>query len=168
VQDTSGREQTSQQHPTDSAEMGAGGHTSTKVPELGGNGSFGLPTPRRDGPLKVTGGARYAADHPVKRVVHAVAIQSTIANGRVKNIDASAAEKAPGFLAILNHGKTPKLYRPSNDFMSASKPGEIRVVFEDDKVYYAGQYIALVVAETLQQANYAASQVKIDYDSSIP
>ncbi len=165
MQDTSGQGQNSQQHPTDTTGVGAAAdHTSNRLPELSGNGSFGRPTPRHDGTLKVTGQARYAADHPIRRVVHAVAIQSTIANGRVKNIDASAAEKAPGFLAILHHGKAPKLYRPSNDFMSATKPGEIRVVFEDDRVYYAGQYIALVVAETLQQANYAASLVKIEYD----
>src|SRR6185437_12147076 len=140
----------------------------TRMPELGGQGGFGNPTSRYDGPLKVTGRAAYAADHKIKGVVHAVAIQSPIANGRVRKIDSSAAEKAPGFLAILHHGRAPKLYRPSNDFMSATKPGEIRVVFEDDRVYYAGQYIALVVAETLQQANYAASLVKIEYDFQHP
>ena len=44
-----------------------------------------------------------------------------------------------------------------NNFESASKPGEIRVVFEDDRVHYAGQYIAVVVAETLQQAQRAGA-----------
>lgn len=139
-----------------------------RVPELSGRGGFGNPTSRYDGPLKVTGRAAYAADHQIKGVVHAVALQSPIANGRVRKIDSSTAEKAPGFLAILHHGKAPKLYRPSNDFMSATKPGEIRVVFEDEKVHYAGQYIALVVAETLQQANYAASLVSIDYELASP
>src|SRR5205085_5152364 len=138
--------------------------TTARMPELGGHGAFGIPTSRYDGPLKVTGRAAYAADHQIKGVVHAVAIQSPIANGRVRKIDSSAAEKAPGFLAILHHGRVQKLYRPSNDFVSATKPGEIRVVFEDDKVHYAGQYIALVVAETPEQANYAASVVKIDYE----
>ncbi|MGH9639650.1 MAG: xanthine dehydrogenase family protein molybdopterin-binding subunit, partial [Bryobacteraceae bacterium] len=137
-------------------------------PENSGQGAFGAPTSRCDGWLKVTGRARYAADHPVEGVVHAVAIQSSIANGRVKKIDGSAAGKAPGFLAILHHGRAPRLHRPSNDFMSATKPGEVRVVFEDDKVHYAGQYIALVVAETLQQAEYAASLVKIEYEFAPP
>jgi xanthine dehydrogenase YagR molybdenum-binding subunit len=148
--------------------MSTSTNTPAPLPELGGRGGFGNPTSRYDGPLKVTGRAAYAADHQIKGVVHAIAMQSPIANGRVKNIDSAAAEKAPGFLAILHHGRTPKLYRPSNDFMSATKPGEIRVVFEDDKVHYAGQYIALVVAETLEQANYAASLVKIDYEVASP
>lgn len=123
---------------------------------------------RKDGHQKVTGQARYAADHPITNVAHAVAVCSTVANGRVSGIDSSAAEKAPGFLAILHHGNAPKLFRPVNNFMTASKPGEIRVVFEDDKVHYVGQYLAVVVAETLQQAQHAASLVKISYEASPP
>src|SRR6185437_8403464 len=128
VQDTSGQGPTSQQHPTNTTAMSASKTPTTRKPELAGQEAFGNPTSRYDGPLKVTGRAAYAADHQIKGVVHAVAIQSPIANGRVRKIDSSAAEKAPGFLAILHHGKAPKLYRPSNDFMSATKPGEIRVV----------------------------------------
>ncbi|HKR96601.1 MAG TPA: xanthine dehydrogenase family protein molybdopterin-binding subunit, partial [Candidatus Angelobacter sp.] len=116
----------------------------------------------------VTGQARYAADHPITNVAHAVAICSTVASGRVTGIDSSAAEKALGFLAILHHGNAPKLFRPVNNFMTASKPGEIRVVFEDDKVHYVGQYLAVVVAETLQQAQHAASLVKISYEAASP
>ena len=117
--------------------------------------SIGSAVSRKDGHLKVTGQARYAADHPMKNVAHAVAICSTVASGRVAGIDSADAEKSPGFLAILHHGNAPKMFRPVNNFMSASKPGEIRVVFEDDKVHYAGQYLAVVVAETLQQAQHA-------------
>ncbi len=118
---------------------------------------------RKDGRLKVTGRAPYAADHPLAGVAHAVAIQSTIANGRITAIDSSLAEKAPGVLGIIHHGNAPKLYRPDNDFMSASKPGEARVVFEDDRVHYSGQYVAILVAETLEQARYAAERVKVSY-----
>jgi xanthine dehydrogenase YagR molybdenum-binding subunit len=164
VQHTSGQES----HPAQTPGMSAAAHGTARSREAGGRGAFGVPTSRADGELKVTGHARYAADHPIEGLAHAVAIQSTIAHGRVKNIDASAAEKAPGFLAILHHGKMPKLYRPANDFMSASKPGEIRVVFEDDQVHYAGQYVALVVAETIEQAVYAASLVRIEYEPAPP
>ena len=114
--------------------------------------AIGSPVSRKDGTLKITGQARYAADHPIKNVTHAVALMSNIAHGRISSIDSAAAEKAPGFLALIHHGNAPKLYRSTNDFMSATKPGEVRVVFEDDRVYYAGQYVAVVVAETLQQA----------------
>jgi xanthine dehydrogenase YagR molybdenum-binding subunit len=123
---------------------------------------------RKDGALKVTGQARYAADHPLEHVAHAVAICCTIGNGRVSRIDSSAAESAPGFLAIIHHGNAPKLFRPVNNFESASKPGEDRVVFADDRVHYAGQYIAVVVAETLQQAQRAAELVKITYETRPP
>jgi xanthine dehydrogenase YagR molybdenum-binding subunit len=61
--------------------------------------AVGSSVSRRDGALKVTGQARYAADHPVENVTHAVAICSTVGNGRVARIDSSAAERAPGFLA---------------------------------------------------------------------
>src|ERR1019366_6583422 len=112
--------------------------------------------------------ARYAADHPIENVTHAVAICSTIAKGRLVSIDSSEAADAPGFLAILHHGNAPPLFTPVNNFMSASKAGEIRVVFEDDKVHYSGQYLAVLVAETLQQAQYAASLVKIAYEPATP
>jgi xanthine dehydrogenase YagR molybdenum-binding subunit len=123
---------------------------------------------RKDGALKVTGQARYAADHPLEHVVHAVAICSTVGNGRVSRIDSSAAARAPGFLTIIHHGNAPKLFRPVNNFASASKPGEVRVVFEDDRVHYAGQYIAVVVAETVQQAQRAAELVEVTYETWPP
>ena len=132
------------------------------------NGVVGSAVSRKDGYLKVTGKARYAADHPMRNVAHAVAVCSTVANGQITNIESSAAEKSPGFLAILHHGNVPKLFRPVNNFMSASKPGEIRVVFEDDRIHYYGQYIALVVADTLQQAQHAASLVRITYKTENP
>ena len=135
---------------------------------MGMNTAVGSSVSRKDGHLKVTGQARYAADHPTKNVTHAVILCSTIGKGRVVNIDSSEAENAPGFLAILHHGNAPKLFRPVNNFMTASKPGEIRVVFEDDKVHYSGQYLAVLVAETLQQAQHAATLVKITYESAAP
>jgi xanthine dehydrogenase YagR molybdenum-binding subunit len=130
--------------------------------------SIGAAVSRKDGYLKVTGRARYAADHPVKQVAHAVAVKSTIAKGRITAIDSSRAEEAPGFLAIIHHGNVQKLHRPQNDFMSATKPGEDRVVFEDDRVHYVGQYVALVVAESLEQARYAADRVTVSYAAERP
>src|SRR5947207_1839449 len=130
--------------------------------------AVGSPVSRKDGVLKITGQARYAADHPIRNVAHAVALVSTIGRGRNVVINSDAAEKAPGFLAIIHHGNAPRLYRSTNDFTSATKPGEVRVVFEDDRVHYAGQYVAVVVAETLEQAQFAASLVKIRYEAQPP
>src|SRR5207248_9997163 len=83
--------------------------------------------------------------------------------GRITAIDGRMAEKAPGVLAVIHHANAPTLYRPDNDFMSASKPDEARVVFEDDRVHYSGQYVAIIVAETLEQARYAAELVQVSY-----
>ena len=91
MQDTSGQGPTSQQHPTNITGVNPPTQTNARMPELGGHGAFGIATSRYDGPLKVTGRAAYAADHQIKDVVYAVAIQSPIANGRVRKIESSAA-----------------------------------------------------------------------------
>jgi xanthine dehydrogenase YagR molybdenum-binding subunit len=65
-----------------------------------------------------------------------------------------------GVLAILHHGNFPKLYRPANAFEESSRPGESRPPFDDD-IYYYGQFVALVIAGTFEQAQAAASAVKL-------
>ena len=78
--------------------------------------SVGEPLDRLDGRLKVTGGARYAAEMPVTDVAHAVMVTSTIARGRITSMDASAAERAPGVLKVLTPFNAPPL-------PGAPKPG---------------------------------------------
>lgn len=130
--------------------------------------AVGAPTRRHDGHLKVTGAATYAMDHIIQGLVHAVAVQSTVANGRIVRVDSSAAQQVQGFLDIIHHENAPRLFRPTNSLQSATKPGEIRTVFEDDRIYYAGQYVAVVVAETLEQACHAASLVRVVYEVQAP
>src|SRR5579863_9039993 len=72
---------------------------------------IGVAVPRIDGPLKTTGSAQYAVDHDFPRLVHAVAVQSTIGNGRIRALDASQAERMPGVLLVLHHGNMDKVYR---------------------------------------------------------
>ncbi len=72
---------------------------------------IGSPIPRVDGPLKTTGTARYAGDYNFPRLVYAVPVCSTIANGKIRSLDASAAEKLPGVLLVLHHGNTSGIYR---------------------------------------------------------
>lgn len=67
------------------------------------NKAVGKPIDRVDGRLKVTAGARYAAEFPLPNLAHAVLLQSTIARGRIKSIDTKAAEKAPGVIALITH-----------------------------------------------------------------
>jgi xanthine dehydrogenase YagR molybdenum-binding subunit len=129
--------------------------------------SIGAAVPRIDGPVKTTGTARYAVDHDFPGLVHAVAVQSTIASGRIQKLDVSAAEKMPGVLLVIHHGNMEKVYRlfPHQDDATTS---EARPPFEDETIYYWGQYIAVVVAETLEQATAAAEAVRVEYDAQPP
>jgi xanthine dehydrogenase YagR molybdenum-binding subunit len=128
---------------------------------------IGAAVPRIDGPVKTTGTARYAVDHDFPGLVHAVAVQSTIASGRIQKLDVSAAEKMPGVLLVIHHGNMEKVYRlfPHQDDATTS---EARPPFEDETIYYWGQYIAVVVAETLEQATAAAEAVRVEYDAQPP
>ncbi len=125
---------------------------------------IGAPITRIDGSLKVTGAARYAADHPMEDVAFGVPVASTVGNARIVRIDTSIAKRMPGVLTIITHENTDQLFRPAEQLEPSSRAGEVRPPFEDDKVYYYGQYVALVVANTFEQAQDAASKVKVDYD----
>src|SRR5215467_4978574 len=129
---------------------------------------LGKPVSRVDGRLKVTGGAKYAADHNPKSLVYGIPVVSTIARGIVKAIDPSRAEKTPGFLAFISRDNAPQIKPPANDFGSWTKLGEARLPFADDRIYYAGQYLALVVADTLERATAAAALVDVTYEQDSP
>ena len=118
------------------------------------NAAIGTAISRQDGPAKVTGHARYAADTPVADIVHAVFVPAMVARGRVISIDTRVAESAPGVVRVFVHGTFPRLG-------AATSPplGQAVVPLQDDRVFYEGQPIALVVAETLEQAQHAASLV---------
>ena len=114
-----------------------------------------------DGPLKTTGTARYASDYNFPGLVYAVPVRATVASGRILRIDSTAAEAMPGVLLVMHHGNIMPLYRnaPGDGRNSESRPP-----FEDEMVYYWGQYVAAVVAETSQQAQAAAAAVQVEYD----
>ena len=71
--------------------------------------TLGQPLDRVDGRLKVTGGARYAAEFAIPNVAHAVIVTSTIAKGRIDSMDTSAAERAPGVIKVLTPFNAPRL-----------------------------------------------------------
>jgi xanthine dehydrogenase YagR molybdenum-binding subunit len=125
---------------------------------------IGASLSRVDGPLKTTGSANYAADYHFPHMAYAVPVCATIANGAIRSLDTSAAEKMPGVLLVLHHGNIGPLFR-----MAAGGRGgrtsEARPPFEDEKIYYWGQYVAVAVAETFQQAQAAAEAVKVQYDA---
>jgi xanthine dehydrogenase YagR molybdenum-binding subunit len=122
---------------------------------------IGAMVPRIDGPLKTTGRARYASDYNFPGLVYAVPVRAAVASGRILRIDSTAAEAMPGVLLVMHHGNVMPLFRnaPGDGRNSENRPP-----FEDETVYYWGQYIAAVVAETLQQAQAAAAAVRVEYE----
>ena len=97
-------------------------------------------------------------------MAYAVPVIASIASGRIRTLDTSAAEKMPGVLLVLHHGNIGPLYRtvPGDDDATNS---EVRSAFEDEIVRHWGQYVAVVVAETLEQATAAAAAVHAEYEA---
>src|SRR5947209_18757576 len=114
--------------------------------------AIGAALDRIDGPKKVTGTATYAYEHPIADVTYVFPVQSTIAKGRVVFIDANTACALPGVIAVLSHENAPRL-APLDDADLA--------VFQSTAVAYYGQFVAAVVAETIEIARQAAELVVI-------
>ena len=129
---------------------------------------IGQAVSRVDGPVKVTGAARYAADYPIENIAYGIPVASTIGSGQITALDTSAAERMPGVLAILHHGNCGELFRPAQGFEPQTRASETRPPFEDDNIYYYGQYVALVLAETFEQGQVAAAKVGVSYDAKKP
>lgn len=130
-------------------------------------GIIGAAVPRIDGPLKTTGVARYALDHDFPNLVHGVAVQATIGKGRIRTLDTSRAEKMPGVLLVLHHGNIKNVYRTFPRQQDGSM-AESRPPFQDENIYYWGQYVAAVVAETLEEARAAAGAIRVEYEAEKP
>jgi xanthine dehydrogenase YagR molybdenum-binding subunit len=126
----------------------------------------GQPIPRVDGGLKVTGRARYTADIPVDAVTDGAFVYSTIANGLIVSIDTAAAEKASGVLVVLTHKNMPRMN--PQPWSHLHPQGQTYLPLQDDEIHYAGQPVALVVAETLDQATYAGTLIKVAYKTKPP
>lgn len=128
---------------------------------------IGAVVPRVDGPLKTTGTAKYSLDYHFPSLAHAVAVQATVGSGSIRTLDTSAAEKMPGVIAVLHRGNLEGVYRTFPREQDGAM-AETRPPFADDKIYYWGQYVAAVVAETLEQAQAAAQAIKVEYDAATP
>ena len=117
---------------------------------------------RVEGPLKVMGMAKYSTEYSVPNKVYGQGINSTIAKGEIVSIDTSEAEKLPGVLKIITYKNAEKL----KGFDTVPAPittKSIAPVLQDNIVHFYGEFVGLVVAETLEQAQYAAKLVKYTY-----
>jgi xanthine dehydrogenase YagR molybdenum-binding subunit len=118
--------------------------------------SVGSARPRLDGVAKVTGQARYAAEFRIAGRAYGSIVQATIARGRIVSVNTDRVRKCPGVIDVLTHASAPRLH-PIADTAGW--------LLQDDRVHYRGQVVALVVAETLEQAQAAAADLHIDYDT---
>ncbi|MEU8303286.1 xanthine dehydrogenase family protein molybdopterin-binding subunit [Actinomadura sp. NPDC048955] len=111
-------------------------------------------TDRLEGREKVTGTARYAFEYPVRDAAYAAAVQASVGKGRVASVGAEAALRLPGVLAVLSCENPPEL--------SDTSDGEL-ALFQSRTVSYRGQFVAAVVAETLETAREAARLLRVEY-----
>jgi xanthine dehydrogenase YagR molybdenum-binding subunit len=131
------------------------------------HGYIGKPLRRVDGPLKVKGEARFTAEFKIDDLAYAALVYSTIAKGRAARIDASEAEQIPGFIAIVTHDNAPNMKRPT--LLTVSNVGQGVAgsdlpILQDETVHWDGYPVAVVVANTLEQAEHAASLVRVEYE----
>src|SRR6516225_5701317 len=125
--------------------------------------NIGQPLTRRDGVLKVTGRARFAADNCQPGMLHAVLAVSQIARGRVIFLDVEAAKRQPGVVEVMTPANRPPL---ALDPDAKTNPFMFRLdLLQNDRVRYAGQPIALVIAETLEAATEAATLLSPRYEA---
>jgi xanthine dehydrogenase YagR molybdenum-binding subunit len=124
----------------------------------------GAPINRVDAWAKVSGAARYSAEHPVDNVAHAVLVTSTIPSGRVLSIDDSAAREVPGVLLVMTHENALRLPEKTKDGKIQPPIGRRLTLLQEDDVYYNNQPIAVVVADTFERAREAGARLRIDYE----
>ncbi len=135
--------------------------------------AIGKPMSRVEGHLKVSGAAVYTAEHKITGLVHGVFIGSEIASGRIISFDLSEAEKQAGVIKIITHENAPLIHPIPDNVQGVAFSGEgglieMLIPMQNSTIYYAGQAIALVIAETLEQAKFAATLVLVNYHHETP
>ncbi len=129
---------------------------------------IGQPINRVDGRLKVTGAARYAAEAPADRMAYAVIAQSTIAKGVIVHMDTRSAETSPGVIAVLTPDNVPRLPQGGRAAVAPPTGGRELSLLQGHTVRYNGEPVAVVIAESLEEATHAASLLKMTYQSEAP
>lgn len=128
------------------------------------HGLIGAPISRVDGPLKVAGKARFAAEIAFDNLLYAGLAFSTIARGRIASIDTGAAEAAPGVALVMTHRNAPRLKAPALFGSSPDAAGPSNLpIMQDDAIRWNGHPIALVLAETQERADHAKTLIRVQY-----
>ncbi|WP_417691670.1 xanthine dehydrogenase family protein molybdopterin-binding subunit [Roseibium sp.] len=130
------------------------------------NKIIGTPLDRVDGPAKVTGQATYTADYrPTGKTAEGFIVEAAAAPGKIRKIDTQAAEASDGVIAVLTHHNAPK-QNPYGTPEDAGRFTQSHAMLESDHVRHVGDPVALVIAETLEQARHAAKLVRVEVETS--
>jgi xanthine dehydrogenase YagR molybdenum-binding subunit len=123
------------------------------------HGALGAPVSRIDGPLKVEGKARFAGEFVMPGMLHGALAYSSIPRGRIVSLDTAAAEAAPGVRLVMTHHNAPAMKPPPPGY------GSSLPVMMDDQIHWNGEPIAVVLADTHDQADHAASLIRASYET---
>jgi xanthine dehydrogenase YagR molybdenum-binding subunit len=124
---------------------------------------LGQPIDRVDGREKVTGTATFSAEYKVEGLTHAALVYSTIASGSIEAIDTADAERAPGVIAVITHENAPKMH-VAPLLGHGGYAGTTRLeMLNTTEIAWNGQPVAVVVADTEERAEHAASLVRVTY-----
>lgn len=127
-------------------------------------GAVGRPLERRDGLQKVTGRARFAAEVRLENMAYAALRYSSIARGRIASIDTAAAEAAPGVILVMTYRNAPRLSAPPMMMADAKGAAASSLpVMQDALIHWNGEPVALVLAESQEQADHAASLIRVAF-----
>ncbi len=140
-------------------------------PLLDLDGFLGKSIPRVDALVKVKGEARFTAEYEISDIAHAALVHATIAKGKISKISTERAKQAGGVLEIFTHKNMPKMKAPPLVDITDLKKGMAASnlpILQDASVHWDGQPIAVVVAETLEQAEHAASLIDVEYKVEAP
>lgn len=126
---------------------------------------IGMPIDRVDGRAKVMGAAKYAAEFAADDLAYGFIVSSAIAKGKIVDIDTGRALAAPGVIEVMTHRNRPHIAWFDRSYKDEiGLPGSPFRALYDDRILFAMQPVALVVAETFEAARYAASLVHVDYE----
>ncbi len=126
---------------------------------------------RVDGQLKVTGEAKFSAEYELNNICYAALAYSTIAKGKIKKLNLLAAQTAEGVITIITHENSPELNKPVLFDPGGKSRGSAAMdidILQDENIYWNGQPIAIVVAETQEQAEHAATLITAEYKEGKP
>lgn len=125
-------------------------------------GAVGSAHARVEGRAKVTGAARFAGDISFAELAHGRLVLSSVARGRVRRVEDAPVLEMPGVLAVLHHGNAPRV---DTDYVGMlGRPNPVLGLFQHDRVPFVGWPVALVVAETSEQAREAAEALEVRYE----